>query len=122
MTEKYLWAGGAAVAGLVLGLAMSGGSDSGGVMTAQMEELQAGLGEALAAVSDKVDALAGGISANETAIAALTGSMGEQSASTAASLEALGAKAEADAAAPIVKRRVVQLLSAELLSRLRVGS
>lgn len=116
MTEKYLWAGGAAVAGLVLGLAMSGGSDSGGVMTAQMEELQAGLGEALAAVSDKVDALAGGISANETAIAALTGSMGEQSASTAASLEALGAKAEADAAALAELRGALDQLSGDQAS------
>lgn len=87
MTEKYLWAGGAAVAGIVLGLAMSGGSEPEALVSRQMEEMQAQLTAAVADVAGKVDALSEGVAANETAIAALTGTLEGQ----AASLESLGA-------------------------------
>lgn len=95
MTEKYLWAGGAAVAGIVLGLAMSGGSEPEALVSRQMEEMQAQLTAAVADVAGKVDALSAGVAANETAIAALTGTLEGQ----AASLESLGTGAGANATA-----------------------
>lgn len=95
MTEKYLWAGGAAVAGLVLGFVMSSGSEQDALVTQQMEDMQAELAAAVASVSGKVDEVAGGLAASETAVAALNSTLTAQS----ASLEALGAKAEANAAA-----------------------
>ena len=98
MTEKYLWAGGAAVAGLVIGLAMSGGSGNEAAVSRQMDEMRAELAElaeAVAAVSGKVDELSGGLAANEASVAALsTGLTGQSD-----SLADLGARAEANAAA-----------------------
>ncbi|MAC82411.1 MAG: hypothetical protein CML66_30660 [Rhodobacteraceae bacterium] len=91
MTEKYLLAGGAAVAGLVIGLAMSGGSKTNVVVTDQINALSA----AVEAVAGQVDDLSRTVVANETTIAALTGTMDGQ----AASLATLGAGSEANASA-----------------------
>ncbi|OWU74753.1 hypothetical protein ATO3_09090 [Marinibacterium profundimaris] len=104
------------MAGIVLGFAMSSGSEQDARMTAQMDEMQAGLARALEDVSVKVDALAGGIQANETAIAALTGTLEDQSTGTAASLEALGAKAEAESAALQELRGALEQLSGDQAS------
>ncbi|WP_428925642.1 hypothetical protein [Marinibacterium sp. SX1] len=109
MTEKYLWAGGAAVAGLVIGLAMSGGSGNEAAVSRQMDEMRAELADAVAAVSGKVDELSGGLAANEASVAALsTGLTGQSD-----SLADLGARAEANAAALDGLNGVLEALSGD---------
>ncbi len=95
MTEKYLWAGGAVVVGVVLGYALNDTSTADQMFTDRLDAVQAELSSlgdvsgTVEALSGKVEGLAGDLAAHRGAIDAL----GSDVAARFAAVESAGASA-----------------------------